>query len=861
MNRLALAVLLSATFCGASALANNILTYDPQGTGGWRAATQYKERVAPQAGDRVNINAGTSCTALVSKADFAFVNSLHEIVLYNQSTLKFEIPDDADAPYWLDNVQLHGQASAHSGGGLIIKTGAGRLFYGAANHKATSSLTTPCMGFLIEDGVMTFQGNVDSQIDVRSPGKLTMRSDVTDDFTCYGLNGDGVVECEAARQFCFAGGTEARPNVFTGTFVGKVMPTLKNGYQYLTNPSAFSANVDIRLWRYVVGVTKFGWGNEAGSLGLSKTLWVRGDPTRILYLGAGEKTDRGLTFNTDSGEATLDAGATGGLTWTGDISTKSTRGRMCQLALDGSNTVECVLQAPIIDSSTNATYVTKRGTGVWKMNNSNMSNGGHGGIAVENGILRYVSIAEAGHNCSLGYADLLYESYSGAPDESRRVGYAFKLGDGTDFEPGKSLPVNSATLAYCGPSAVLCNTRPVALSGAGRLRNETDFAFLHAGVTSLDDGDHALVLDADGADNLVRDVTNGTGRITVVKEGAGTWTVAGGKDFSGVEVRAGTLKLTSQENFTFFRFTAKDVVNKSSYYQLGEMRFWDAEDHVRSENLRYRNCVGDVSKLNPGEVTDLRTFVKSGDCSLNTRGIRGVENLFTNLVWSTRSAKDVIWSGGTGKNADPEVAETWQGFICRLSEGTPVTRYDMMYAGGLNSREVTKWTLEGSLDGLNWTLLHSASYDASPVTAVHRWYSTNKDEENRLPGEGFAIVATNADRYVSGPISMGVNAGATLVSDAEVAVNEIVYDAAKGGGSLDGFAFAESGTFRIVNAASDKVQALDLPMTFGTNVSGQENVAGWSVVLNGTAMGSRRTVTATPDGFKMTSSGLMLIIR
>ena len=147
------------------------------------------------------------------------------------------------------------------------------------------------------------------------------------------------------------------------------------------------------------------------------------------------------------------------------------------------------------------------------------------------------------------------------------------------------------------------------------------------------------------------------------------------------------------------------------------------------------------------------------------------------------------------------------------------------------------------------------------MTAAHRWYSTNKDEEKRQPGEGFAIVATNADRYVSGPISVGVNAGASLVSDAEVAVNEIVYDAAKGGGTLDGFAFAENGTFRIVNAASDKVQTLDLPMTFGTNVSGQENVAGWSVVLNGTAMGSRRTVAATATGFKMTSSGLMLIVR
>ena len=84
--------------------------------------------------------------------------------------------------------------------------------------------------------------------------------------------------------------------------------------------------------------------------------------------------------------------------------------------LTGANASECVIAGPIkkyMDNGTNCNWrFIKKGSGVWRF--SNVANTEMAGvIAVENGTLRYDSIADAGRVCSLGYSDQLFEDYTG----------------------------------------------------------------------------------------------------------------------------------------------------------------------------------------------------------------------------------------------------------------------------------------------------------------------------------------------------------------------------------------------------------------------------------------------------------------
>jgi hypothetical protein len=125
------------------------------------------------------------------------------------------------------------------------------------------------------------------------------------------------------------------------------------------------------------------------------------------------------------------------------------------------------------------------------------------------------------------------------------VPYAVLLGNGT-------LDGNQVgTLSYTGEKAMYLNTRATALSGSGRLRNATGLPFIWTGITSSSEGDHALHLDGEGNENRVMSVTNGLGKITVVKEGTGTWTLDGDIDVSRLESRNGVLDVHLRRDWKY----------------------------------------------------------------------------------------------------------------------------------------------------------------------------------------------------------------------------------------------------------------------------------------------------------------------
>ena len=99
--------------------------------------------------------------------------------------------------------------------------------------------------------------------------------------------------------------------------------------------------------------------------------------------------------------------------------------------------------------------------------------------------------------------------------------------------------------------------------------------------------------------------------------------------------------------------------------------------------------------------------------------------------------------------------------------------------------------------------------------------------------------------------------GGTLATDAPVEVSDLVIDATSGG-TMDGFAFADSGTLA-VNGFMSGNDATVLPVTF-SNCTGLGNVARWSFTLNGVAMTNKR-VMVSRNKIRIVPLGFVLVYR
>ena len=76
------------------------------------------------------------------------------------------------------------------------------------------------------------------------------------------------------------------------------------------------------------------------------------------------------------------------------------------------------------------------------------------------------------------------------------------------------------------------------------------------------------------------------------------------------------------------------------------------------------------------------------------------------------------------------------------------------------------------------------------------------------------------------------------------------------GGTVDGFAFPDSGTLEVVNAGARTSD--ELPVTF-LNVTGLENVEGWTVTGDGVSLGTK--VKARDGRLRLVPPGTVLIFR
>ena len=674
----------------------------------------------------------------------------------------------------------------------------------------------------------------------------------------------------------------------------------------------------VQAYSYAGGMTTIGfktYGNTNGapsSVGTMTPAIVGTAPGRLLYLGDGETTAKSLNWGSTvvgCEPATFDAGAYGGFTFEepGEWFFTSSSRMNHDIIVTGSNAVECCWngrfnEAVSAQSETLSTYIIKRGTGTWHFGH-NIRKWNQGVIAVEDGTLRFDTILPAGQCCSLGRSNRLRGRRS-LGEDADEVPYAFLLGG----EAGSS-PV----FEYSGTAAASCDTRPLGVKADATFSNGTDCNLSFTNVFGVGEGAKTLTLAGESttAVNTLTTVTNACGTLSIAKDGAGTWTLDKAVPNGSVAVHAGTLvfrrpglvaakdldpaDVRAETTFvpTWYRLTVKQnyqnwlennvdksvrSAGNSRSFLLGEFALYDKDGKRLNAGLKYMTDAGvwtsgsttfkcdPITKLSAGEIG-----LEYGSCNQPARNPAQLVN-GTNTSTGFQGTTDPSVTMGSSEYMGTWLPKSWIKVVMRLPEGSPaVAAYD--YANDDSSsqtlnnrqRQIYAYEIEGSLDGVNWYSLTNVVGAAENVTGG-RWNSDDTAvNHNDRPGCGYALDSRLSAQPGQSSFdlveSVSVDAGATLRADCadglKFSIKGLTVDPAKGAGTIDGFAFAESGTFNLTSLPQGGSK---YKFTL-VNCEGFENVADWTVKLN-SQPSNRYEIGVAADGtVTVFRKGLIVIIK
>lgn len=623
-----------------------------------------------------------------------------------------------------------------------------------------------------------------------------------------GLYGSGLVTNDVTGgSFCRLKPYHVGPDpaVFSGRLNGLVY-FYCGGNQHLTGTASELTGGGFRIYdnsglvtRGILGVKKIGYNHdETSSLGRYDSLAIGESGGRLLYLGAGETTIKSFYIG-DAGKdfpAVIDAGATGGITFIGSIETRDDA-TMHRFHLDGSNTIPCQIKCEVTPRQ-GLCHVVKKGTGTWRMvATPDRRRDAISGWTVENGTLQFDTIAEKGENCSLGACGLFAEDRWSKVTDVVEVPYCFRMGTAD----------TTGTLEYTGAAFFWVKTRPVGLGGNGRFVNAANVAtYFDSGVSSVDGGTHDLILGESGTkENTVTKVTDGSGKVRVVKEGAGEWVLGGDANtFSGgIDVRAGKLTLRAPAGkFTWFRWTIRqnwlqDIGSSEAETQVSEFGLYDKDGKRVNGGLRnatdltvHKFTEATLPMLCPGEVCYGRPL--ANDYYVGGSGRQTLDKLFDDTIdLSDTTYYAYVWhiyDKVNGTKVQPSEADpaSWIPVVMRLDpDANEVTSYDIcsMYFGN-RQRNPKSYKLEGSTDGVTWWLLDDVK-DLKLPSSDFQWLcarSTCAGTGDAATHEGGRAINGSTNAVVvtyHGPVS--VAAGAVLEAEGNVKIESLKVDVSQGG--------------------------------------------------------------------------------
>jgi len=606
----------------------------------------------------------------------------------------------------------------------------------------------------------------------------------------------------------------------------------------------------------VAHVASFGLKGQSSSVGTNDihSLNYGGG---YVYLGNGEKTDRQFyVVYPQTGFSYLDGGAYGGLEWAGSILVNGNG--MTSFGLLGSNeTAACVFSGEVTGRDAGGTnyclFLEKAGSGIWRFadsDNNKAKRSFWSSMAIRGGTLQFDSMKEAGEACSLGLATNLTAIYRGPRNDAEHPGsYAYWVG-----KSGRTV-----SFEFTGTNGAFATRRPVALEGDAKLVNNTTHPWRFSGVRSVGTGARKLYLSGSGAaDNELAGLGEAEGGpISIVKEGAGTWTLNGSNTFSGtVSVKAGTLKLRGDaDGYSWFRWTIQNKSDSAgARMYLTEFGLYDAQGVRVGTNLAFN---ANWHELQPGQIA----LYREGSYSVNP------DRPFNNLTdGSTTPFEFSYYQYGTTTYESPLLSdrETWIPFVMRVDENAGLVKYYdvcIHYPSGKSSNyknNPNAWMLEGSVDGLHWDVLHTTN-NVPLASAAYTWttagvvYKSTTETEAGVNGCEIAMrPAYNTPTVFTNTVS--VAAEATLEAIGNVTLTSVAVDPSSSG-VFSGVSIAESGHLDVAsfpqNGSLGKVFA---------NAKDLSNLENWSVSSQGRACRSWHLVVKADGEVCIAKDGLVVIV-
>lgn len=674
-------------------------------------------------------------------------------------------------------------------------------------------------------------------------------------------------------QVGYQGGTTQARGDFSGKAVGRLRYTaagqvnltgVENGF---TEFMVFDGNGTST--HGVTGIAKIGNSGELSSTGIGDAIESRTGGS-ILYLGTGETTSKTFWYRTQKNVATTwDAGANGGVVFTGKWYQFASDPQMGRLVLTGSNTVNaCVLSNAIETVATKdgeqvTTYITKKGIGIWRFADGPARSKLLGGFGVDEGTLQFESIAETNVACSLGMATRLAEDYYGSWDPAKATDYAYRLGCETS---------QNAVFEFVGANSCKTTTRTIALGGDAHLRaNGVNGATLSmAGVKALSAGSDLKILTLDGdatGENVLSEVSDGASRVGITKDGTGTWVLAGNQTFTGpLYVKGGTVKVRKSKKYNWYRFTVKDVAVAGGPYWMAELGFFDKDGNRCDLNprLQFKNLGSDGNATDyPGSAN-----LPEGEITYGFAGTYNDYNQNLNVLFDSAfgDGKNFRFNRRNVGNPSLENPSGWVSFVAHFHSTVPeVVAYDYVACSnvwGTAAQMPKSFSLEGSFDGEKWTMLSDVT-NAPNHQAINRWVSDAEPYNASVSrkGKGFAVVGHDGDdlSVLEDVESVGVAQGAVLTAEAvePISVDTLQVNVTEGVGTLANFQLAASGTLRVT--APTGLRVVTLPLDF-SGVSGLNNAAGWDLEMNG-RKNSGWSFKLTESGLTLQPPGFALIIK
>ena len=684
-------------------------------------------------------------------------------------------------------------------------------------------------------------------------------------------------------------GTSSPASEFSGTLSGKMNVKFKHS-TYLTGTDNTGVSV-IRGYGYVEGndnVGVVGIRSWAGSFGRKDIGTLDGAYCLRFLNDADEVVTSPISVK--SSPLVIDAGARGGVSfepsdWWGLQNSADVQQR---LIFTGSNTIANVFNGPC-DSRYGkpSFFVTKRGSGVWRFDNENISNDNksivrmRGVFAVDEGTLEAVSLAEKGERCSLGYADQLFEDVSAATNTLAVLPYAIRLGSPTTGE---------GTLSYIGTEPKAISTRPIAVQGKGRLKAPNAPYLNWSGITGLNSGVENVFTFECAADQ-VNTVSDISGNLSIVKDGPGELRIERNITFSGgLSVKQGSATLVNCNNapYEYFKVTVKETAASSSNPIYDSFKITTgtayAGKNSRSINISEFGLYDSAGKRvnayqngwNGDEAVDwtFETLEPGQIVPYPTQGVSVFKDTYTAWAWYAADNKvftstkyrwaQYHWTDGS-LYAQIDKPETWLSLVQRLKGediGKPAMMDLNLYTKQLH--QPTAIEVFASADGRHWDSLFVTN-NIEETESKYMWLSnganitSNSGNSDATSHPKFQLSRTTQKPIFdfAAPSSVSVASGATLkLVGSPVTVSNLVVSAA-GAGTLEGaFSFAETGTLEVQDLPEEF--PVTLPGTY-SGCSGFANIANWSVTCGGKA--ARLSVNIIDGKIVISKLGMHIIIK